>query len=83
MKKLHSGMWEPQMNKVERATRVYWEVSLAYHKRPEGKNISVMEAMSSTRIAAASINPGRKVVTLLYDLGVDIIHGGKRHVKQV
>ena len=66
------------MTTLEHATLTYWEVSQAYHNRPQAKNISVQKAIEQTSVHALNVGPHRRVYRALYHLGHTLIYRGKK-----
>ena len=65
---------------VERATKAYWEVSLAYNQRPKSLPFSVAAAMNVININLCGVGSHRRIVGYLGTLQENIIIGRKKGV---
>lgn len=65
-------------SRVEEATKVYWEVSLAYNRRPNALPFSVSVAMNVINTTLCCVGNHRGVVRHLDILQENIIVGRQR-----
>ncbi len=63
------------MNAQERATQVYWRVSLAYRKRKEAPTMNTSQALNSLREHVEGMHGNHSLTHKMADLYNQIVEG--------